>query len=101
MNPVSENPQLPPSAVRSMQNVSMFCGAMVRTLGQWTQRAGYRLNRMFPKDGTEAMVAPLPLAIYTAATKPDATLWKGALIYVSDGSSPYVYASNGTSWILL
>lgn len=58
-----------------------------------------RANAAFPKDGTEAMKAPLRLMSYTVATVPDASLWAGALIYVSDESGGAVPAfSDGTDW---
>jgi hypothetical protein len=52
-----------------------------------------------PKDGTEAMSAPLKMNQYTVATLPDATLYGGAMIYVSNetgGAQPAF--SDGTNW---
>lgn len=58
-----------------------------------------RANASFPKDGTEGMTAPLLLMSYTVATVPDAALWVGALIYVSDETGGAVPAfSDGTDW---
>jgi len=58
-----------------------------------------RVNAAFMKDGTEGMVAPLKHMSYTVATVPDATLWEGATIYVSDETGGAVMAfSDGTDW---
>lgn len=58
-----------------------------------------RANAGFPKDGTEAMTAPLRLLSYTVATLPDPTAWTGALIYVSDETGGATLAfSDGTNW---
>lgn len=58
-----------------------------------------RANVGLPQDGTDAMQAPLRLISYTVATVPTASLWEGALIYVSDetgGATPAF--SDGTNW---
>lgn len=58
-----------------------------------------RANASLPKDGSEAMVTPLRLASYTVATLPDATLWTGAEVFVSDETGGAVTAfSDGTNW---
>ena len=58
-----------------------------------------RANASLPKDGTEGMINPLMLESYTVATVPDATLWEGSLIYVSDEAGGAVPAfSDATSW---
>lgn len=58
-----------------------------------------RANASFPKDGTEAMAAPLLLKSYTVATVPTASLWTGAVIYVSDETGGATIAfSDGTDW---
>lgn len=58
-----------------------------------------RVNACLPKDGTEGMTSPLMLKSYTVATVPDATLWDGSLIYVSDETGGATIAfSDGTSW---
>lgn len=58
-----------------------------------------RANASFPKDGTERMQAPSRMKSYAVADLPDATLWEGATIYVSDESGGAVIAfSDGTNW---
>lgn len=58
-----------------------------------------RANAGLPKDGTEGMINPLKLEQYTVAGVPDATLWTGAFIYVSDETGGAVPAfSDGTNW---
>jgi hypothetical protein len=60
-----------------------------------------RVNAAFPKDGTERMTAPLKLKSYVIADLPDATLWEGALVFVSDGSAGQkLRYSDGTNWIV-
>ena len=58
-----------------------------------------RANASFPKDGTEGMTAALKLVSKTVSTLPTASLWTGALIYVSDETGGAVPAfSDGVSW---
>jgi len=55
-----------------------------------------RANVGLPIDGTKPMTAPLLLSSYTTATLPDATLWEGGFVYISDeGTAAY---SDGTNW---
>lgn len=56
-----------------------------------------RANVGLPYDGSRGMTQPLPLASFTVAGLPDAALWEGASVYVSD--DPGIFFSNGTSWI--
>lgn len=54
-----------------------------------------QINRAFQALATN----PLPLASYTLATVPDATVATGSLIYVSDESGGAVPSfSDGTNW---
>lgn len=58
-----------------------------------------RANACLPKDGTERATAPLPLMTYAVADLPDASLWEGAVVYVSDEIGGAVLAfSDGTDW---
>lgn len=58
-----------------------------------------RTNAALPKDGTEGMQEPLVLKEYTVATLPTASLWEGAMIYVSDEAGGAVLAfSDNTNW---
>ena len=58
-----------------------------------------RANACLPKDATEAMTAPLLAKSYTVVTLPDATLYEGGMIYVSNetGGSTLAF-SDGTDW---
>lgn len=58
-----------------------------------------RANASLPKDGTDSMGAPLLLKSYAVADLPDASLWTGALVYVSDetGGAVPVF-SDGANW---
>ena len=58
-----------------------------------------RVNSALPKDGTEGAQAPIPLMSYAVAELPDATLWLGAVVYVSNETGGAVVAfSDGTNW---
>jgi hypothetical protein len=58
-----------------------------------------RANASLPHDGTGPMTAPLRLQQVAVAGLPDASLWTGALVYVSDEAGGAVPAfSDGTSW---
>lgn len=58
-----------------------------------------RANASLPKDGTEGMTNPLLLKSFTVADVPDATIWTGAMIYVSDEAGGAIPAfSDGTNW---
>ena len=57
-----------------------------------------RANAALPFDGTAPMTAPLSLKSYTVAGLPDATLWTGAVVFVSDETGGAVVAfSDGTN----
>jgi hypothetical protein len=55
-----------------------------------------RANACLPKDGTEGMVAPIKLQSVLAADLPDAALWAGAALYVSDEDA--IAWSDGATW---
>lgn len=58
-----------------------------------------RANSALPFDGSRSMNAPLTLASYTVSTLPTASLWSGAIIYVSNESGGAQPAfSDGTNW---
>lgn len=63
------------------------------------RRIAVRANASLPLDGSSGMTEPLPLASYTVATLPTASLWQDGLITVSDETGGYVTAfSDGTNW---
>ncbi|MFN4261962.1 MAG: hypothetical protein ACK4RK_21995, partial [Gemmataceae bacterium] len=79
-----------------------FSSDLVRQLVAVFSEYGFRLNRVLPKDGSEAMTAPMQLRSYTVATRPDAADWEGAVIYVSDGGSGARFqGSDGSAWVNL
>lgn len=56
-------------------------------------------NASLAHDGTFPMTAPLLNFEVTVATLPDATIWEGATIYVSDETGGSIIAfSDGTNW---
>lgn len=63
------------------------------------RRIAQRANASLPKDGTQGMASPLLLQSYTVATLPSASLWTGAVVYVSDETGGATIAfSDGTNW---
>jgi len=70
--------------------ISILVVELVRLFGKY----GFRLNEMFPRDGSEGLTA------YTVATVPTPSAANtGGLIYVSDevGGSTIAF-SDGTNW---
>lgn len=95
MRQVDESPTFPTSGLVALQTFARYLQPLFNAIG-------FRVNRCMPKDGSERMTNPLPLAVYTMATRPDPTLWIGAVILVSDGPGPNKFqGSDGTSWVAL
>lgn len=102
MNPVQERPALPQGRPRTLFGIVDAFGTLIMQLSTVLSEMGYRINRVLPKDGTEAMTGPLELMTYTVAALPTASDHDGAIIYVSDGGAGAVFrGSNGTSWVNL
>ena len=102
MNPVNDRPFLPQVVPSTFDGINKTFGELVRVLLGVFSDFGYRVNNVLPKDGTEAMTAPLTLATYTTATLPAAADYPGALIYVSDAAAGAKFqGSDGTSWVSL
>lgn len=56
-------------------------------------------NSALPHDGTKPMTSPLLLKSYAVADLPAASLWTGAIVYVSDETGGATIAfSDGTNW---
>lgn len=76
-----------------------YLGLLVRALFQHFILVGRRLNGSLPKDGTEAMDAPLTFPSYTVAGVPAAATYQGGVIYVSNEAGGKTMAfSDGTNW---
>lgn len=102
MRSVLESPPFPQSRPHTVPGLFAWTGEIIRHLASLYLEYGFRLNRVLPKDGSETMTHPLPLSAFTVATLPDATLWEGAIIYVSDGVAGARFrGSNGTAWVNL
>lgn len=100
--PVSERPLVPQAIPATLQGVLVWTNALLKQLLSIFAEYGFRLNLVFPKDGSEIMTGPIQLREYTTATKPTAADWEGAVIYVSDGGAGAVFqGSNGSSWVNL
>lgn len=99
MQPVAEAPSLPQPITRDPLTLYR---ALIAFLTPFLGAVGFRLNRTLPKDGSEAMTAPLVLATYTVATLPAAGSWTGGIVYVSDGAVGAKFqGSNGAAWVAL
>ena len=100
MDPIETTPRLP-TAIGSGPHVGFLRG-LLQSLTDIMSRSAVRVNATLPKDGTEAMTAPLVLVTYTVATLPTASSWPGGVIYVSDGAAGAKFrGSDGTSWVNL
>ena len=100
MNPVEERPMLPAQGIAGPSSgvLTSLVQVLLRLFGVY----GFRLNRVLPKDGTEAMEAPLELETYTVATLPAFADYEGCIIYVSDGAGGTKFrGSNGAAWVNL
>lgn len=83
MDPVAQPIQ--PIGIEEGRPQATFLRGLLRTLQGFWSKELHRLNRVLPKDGTEAMTGPLELFTYTVATLPTASDFTGSVIYVSDG----------------
>lgn len=102
MRPVSERPLLPQAIPGNIPGLVAYTSGLGKQLLNVFQEYGFRINRTLPKDGSEVMTGPMPLASYTTATRPTASDHEGAVIYVSDASSGANFqGSDGTNWVSL
>lgn len=102
VNPIPERPALPRPPRGSPPPITQFLSDLIRTLTFTLTTTNTRLNQMLPKDGTERMLAALPLLTVTVATLPTAADHEGGIIYVSDGAGGAKFrGSDGTSWVNL
>ena len=102
MRLIPERPSIPSPRGDTSLAVSAAVGLLARVLVSLFGRIGFRLNRVLPKDGTEAMRAALPLQSVLAAALPAAADNEGAIIYVSDGAGGSRFrGSDGSSWVSL
>lgn len=89
-----------PSLPQGFQEINVFAfSSLVQALIREMVDYAYRLNKVLPEDGSEAMAGPLPLAQYAKASLPTAASYNGAMIFVTDdvgGSTPAF--SDGTNW---
>ncbi len=99
---VPETPGLPAPPRGLPVAIVTWAGDLIRVLSGILAESHIRLNRVLPKDGTEAMTAGLPLLETTSATRPTASASEGMIIYVSDGGAGAVFqGSNGSAWVNL
>ncbi len=99
---VPETPGLPSPPRGLPVSITTWAGDMIRVLSGVLAETHIRLNRVLPKDGTEAMTAALPLQSVLDAARPSASENEGGVLYVSDGGPGRVFqGSDGTSWVNL
>lgn len=98
MRLIAEQPQIGQlGQVGTLKALADAVGRLFAGISSLLADAGFRVNRVLPKDGTEAMTAPLPLKSFTVATLP--AVGTGELIFVSDETGGSVPAfSDGTNW---
>lgn len=76
-----------------------WAGDIVRSMFNALTDHAFRLNRVLPVDGSEAMTGPMVLVSYTVATLPSAATYVRGVVYVSDETGGAVPAfSDGTNW---
>ncbi len=99
---VQETPGLPNPPRGLPIALTGWAGDMVKVLSGLLAATNIRVNRLLPKDGTEAMGAALPLQAVLVADLPAASANAGGVLYVSDGGPGAVFqGSDGTSWVNL
>ncbi len=102
MNLVQEQPMVAQAVPENVRGLARAFSVLLRTLVFLLGEYGYRLNRVLPMDGTEAMTGPLELMTYTVATLPAVADFEGTVIYVSDGGAGTKFrGSDGSSWLSL
>ena len=93
-------PQTPPLAkpaqLQAQGGVTNYVTGLHRDLFNIFTRIATRANGVLPKDGTEAMTAPLPLKQYATADLPAAASYEGCIVY--DSTTNTVKWSNGSVW---
>lgn len=98
MKQVSEGLPFTPTGTPTIQVLERLLPILDRVL----REHGARLNRVLPKDGSEAMTGPLRLKAYTTLTLPAAADWAGAILYVSDAAAGSKFqGSDGVAWVAL
>jgi len=99
MDPVEETAVFPAVEAGPHQPSLMV---LVTMLTRILSRIAWRLNRVLPVDGSEAMTGPLELNSYLTAALPAAAANTGAIVYVSDAAAGnHFQGSDGAAWVVL
>lgn len=100
MRPVAERPLLAQLSGANFGALALWATELVKSLIAHFQEIGVRLNRVLPKDGSEAMEGPLVPKTHTVATLPAASsVTPGGIVYVSDGGAGARWrGSDGSAW---
>jgi len=100
VNPAPETVLLPDPSSATFS--ASWASSLLVALRRAFLETGVRVNRLLPKDGTEPMTTPLPLASYLTANLPAAASSKGMVVFVSDATAGHHFqGSDGSSWVTL
>ena len=92
-------PPLPRTPGRGQEAIVRYLDFLNSSLYTHFRIVGERLNLALPLDGTEAMTGPLVLKSYTVAGVPAASLYLGAVVYISNEAGGATIAfSDGANW---
>ena len=102
MTILTEQVSLPTSFSGSVDSLLIAFRSLIQVLMVKFPEVIAQINRSVKTDGSQGMTQPLPLASFTIAGRPAASLWTGSVIFVSDGGAGSVFqGSNGTAWVSL
>ena len=88
-----------PASLGTLAAVERHLGAVHRDLYRVLSELAGSVNEMVAKDGDRAMTGPLGLLSVIVADVPDATLYEGSIIYVSNEAGGATVAfSDGINW---
>ena len=90
MRQVDESPTFPTSGLVALQTFARYLQPLFNAIG-------FRVNRCYPKDGSEGLTP------YTTATRPTGTAVRpGSIIFVSDGAAGAKFQGwDGSAWVNL
>lgn len=98
-NKLPSSPYLPQPQGQTIPGLYAFARSLIQTLSAVLVSIVQRLNVTVTNDGEEPMIRPLLLAEYTIATLPVASVWRGGVVYLTNGASNKRMAiSDGTIW---
>lgn len=99
-NKVNPSPSISkPFSITDIRGVINYLITLARDVVTELGQHAVLINIAIVNDGSQYMTAPFGLREYLVAALPNATLWEGGLIYVSNETGGAVIAfSDGTNW---